>query len=103
MICSQHFLKASFLPGETSNVSDTLASPWTRTAGGVDRPLPVGLENSKDTRGSRRILKAFCGNPIEVVIRNRPGSGAGSNSAVSGQVRGVPSFANVVNSHVRNS
>lgn len=38
-----------------------------------------------------RLLNAFCGKPIEVVIRKRPASG--SNNAVVGQVRSVPSGA----------
>jgi hypothetical protein len=75
---------------EVSTSSGETASTCTSTAGGFVRPLAVGSENSSETRGLRRTLKALCGSPIEVVIRKRPSSGYQKGRV--GQVIGVPSW-----------
>ena len=69
-----------------------------RTAPGSATPLPVGSENSMLTFGLRRMLKAFCGIPMLVVVKNLPSA---SNLGDTGHVTGEPSRDSVVNSHVK--
>ena len=55
-------------PGVVTISSGQIAAPCTSTWSGASSPLPVGSEKSSATRWSRRMLKAFCGRPIEVLI-----------------------------------
>ena len=50
------------------------------------------------TLGLRRMLKAFCGIPMLVVVKNLPSA---SNLGDTGHVTGEPSRDSVVNSHVK--
>ena len=76
----------------------TVAVPCTSTDGGDSSPLPVGLEYSSDTRGSRRMFAALAGKPIAVVSSTCPRSG--SSRGTAGQASGVPSRPSVATSHV---
>ena len=76
-----------------------VAVPRTRTSGRSVRPDPVGSENSSATRGSRRMLKAFCGKEIDVVRMIRSASGLTVQTV--GQVMGTPLRDMVASSQVR--
>src|SRR3954447_5579463 len=53
--------------GDATTTSGQVARPCTSTCGGIPGPLPVGSLKSSETRGSRRMLNAFVGRPMDVV------------------------------------
>src|SRR5688572_13487298 len=74
------------------------AVPCTSTCGAPSTPLAVGSLNSIETRPYRRMLYAFCGRAIEVVIRKVPSA---RHRVAVGQAIGTPDLLSVANSQVR--